>query len=239
MGLLRSLSTAEILAQLYWAQKICRIHPTSLYQIDNVVYMGMGEPADNSKAVVQSAKAMVDGNLFQLTPRRVTISTVAPNPECFAELGEAPVVLAWSVHSSRDEVRQQLVPTTKHDMVVLRQALVETLQGRSKRLRNIMLEVTVLDQINDSVEDADHLVEFCRPMLEEVNGLKLVVNLIPWNDISATFGPASAYRKPKMERVLAYQNRLIEKGILSYVRTTRGDEEDAACGMLSTKNRRN
>ncbi|KAL3903138.1 MAG: hypothetical protein SGILL_010558 [Bacillariaceae sp.] len=239
MGLLRSLSTSEILAQLYWAQKICRMHPGELYQIDNCVFMGMGEPADNAKAVVQAATAMVDHNLFQLAPRKVTISTVAPNPECFAELGQAPVVLAWSVHSSRDEIRQQLVPTTKHSMEELREGLLATLKGRSKRLRNIMLEVTLLDQINDSVEDAAHLAEFCRPFMEEVKGIKLVVNLIPWNAISATFGPASAYRKPRMERILAYQNALVEQGILSYIRTTRGDEEDAACGMLSTKNRRN
>jgi 23S rRNA (adenine2503-C2)-methyltransferase len=82
------------------------------------------------------------------------------------------------------------------------------------------------------------LAEFVRPLLEEVKGIKLIVNLIPWNDISATFGPASAYRKPKMERILAYQKVLVEMGILSYIRTTRGDEEDAACGMLSTKSRR-
>jgi 23S rRNA (adenine2503-C2)-methyltransferase len=237
MGLLRSLSASEILAQLYWARKICRIHPGPLYQIDNCVFMGMGEPADNAEAVVDAATTMVDRSLFQLAPRKVTISTVAPDPQCFAELGRAPVVLAWSVHSSRDALRQRLVPTTKHSMNELRQGLVTTLQGRSKRLRNTMLEVTLLDQVNDSVEDAIHLAEFCRPLLQ-VQGIKLVVNLIPWNDISATFGPASAYRKPKMERILAYQNALVEKGILAYIRTTRGDEEDAACGMLSTKNRR-
>jgi 23S rRNA (adenine2503-C2)-methyltransferase len=236
MGLLRNLSASEILAQLYWANKICRLN--DIYAIDNCVFMGMGEPADNAGAVVRAANVMVDRNLFQLAARRVTISTVAPNPQVFAQLSEAPVVLAWSVHSSRDELRQQLVPTTKHTMEELREGLMTALQVRSKRLRNIMLEVTLLDQINDSPEDAEHLAEFVRPLLEEVKGIKLIVNLIPWNDISATFGPASAYRKPKMERILAYQKVLVEMGILSYIRTTRGDEEDAACGMLSTKSRR-
>jgi 23S rRNA (adenine2503-C2)-methyltransferase len=234
MGLLRNLSAAEILSQLYWANKICRLQ--NMYPIDNCVFMGMGEPADNAEAVVQAANVMIDRRLFQLTPRRVTISTIAPTPQVFAQLGEAPVVLAWSVHTSRDDLRRQLVPTTKHTMVELREGLMTTLKKRSKSLRNIVLEVTLLDQINDTTEDAEHLAEFCRPLLEEIQGLKLVVNLIPWNNISATIGPALHYRKPKMERVLTYQKVLVDRGILTYVRTTRGDEEDAACGMLSTKN---
>jgi len=180
---------------------------------------------------------MTDSNLFQLAPRRITISTVAPNPRVFGELAEAPVVLAWSVHSSRDEIRKQLVPTTQHSMEELRDGLLTTLRGRSKRLRNTMLEVTLLDEINDSTEDAQHLADFCRPFYEGP-GIKLTVNLIPWNDISASFGPASGYRQPRMERVRAYQKVLAENGVLCYVRTTRGDEENAACGMLSTKKRK-
>lgn len=253
MGRLRSLSTAEILAQMYWANKIQRLLPEQqedissfenaikLYPIDNCVFMGMGEPADNIPAVVKAATIMADSNLFGLAPRRITISTVAPNPEVFERLAQAPVVLAWSVHCSRDEIRKQLVPTTKHSMEELRDGLIKTLRWRSKRLRNTMLEVTLLDEINDSPEDAQHLADFCRPFHEgpdAVKGIKLTVNLIPWNDISASFGPASGYRQPKMERVRAYQKVLAENGILCYVRTTRGDEENAACGMLSTKKRK-
>lgn len=249
MGRLRSLTTAEILAQMYWANKIQRLLPeqqehigsfknaVKLHPIDNCVFMGMGEPADNIPAVVKAATMMVDSNLFQLAPRRITISTVAPNPGVFEKLAEAPVVLAWSVHSSRDDVRRQLVPTTKYSMEELRDGLITTLRGRSKRLRNTMLEVTLLDEINDSPEDAQHLADFCRPFYEGP-AIKLTVNLIPWNDISASFGPASGYRQPKMEKVRAYQKVLAENGILCYVRTTRGDEENAACGMLSTKKRK-
>ena len=253
MGKLRSLTTAEILAQMYWANKIQRLLPEQeedinnfknlikVYPIDNCVFMGMGEPADNIPAVVKAATMMTDANLFQLAPRRITISTVAPNPDVFQKLAEAPVVLAWSVHSSRDDIRRQLVPTTRHSMVELRDGLITTLRGRSKRLRNTMLEVTLLDEINDSPEHAQHLADFCKPFFEgpdAVKGIKLTVNLIPWNDISASFGPASGYRQPKEERIRAYQKVLGENGILCYVRTTRGDEENAACGMLSTKKRK-
>ena len=234
MGLLRNLTSSEILIQLYYANKVCRLR--NMHPIDNCVFMGMGEPADNIDEVVKAAGNIIDDYLFQLSPRRVTISTVAPTPQAFKELAKVPVVLAWSVHSSQDLKRQQLVPTTKYTMSELRQGLITALQDRSKRLRNVMLEVTLIDHINDDVEDAEHLVEFCQPLLDEVNGIKLVINLIPWNDISATSGPARTYRKPRMDRILRYQKVLIENGILSYIRTTRGDEEDAACGMLSTKN---
>jgi 23S rRNA (adenine2503-C2)-methyltransferase len=237
MGKLRSLSADEILAQMHWAKKACRIR--SIYPIDNIVFMGMGEPADNCGPVVRAAQILVDPNLYQLAPRRVTISTVAPSPESFEALGESNVVLAWSVHASRDDLRRELVPTTQHSMEELRGGLIRTLQGRSKRLRTTMLEMTILDQINDSTEDALHLVDFCQPFLEQVKGLKLVVNLIPWNDIGATSGPAAAYRKPSMSRILAFQKVLVDHDILCYVRTTRGDEENAACGMLATKKRAN
>jgi 23S rRNA (adenine2503-C2)-methyltransferase len=233
MGKLRSLTADEILSQMYWASKTCRI--LGIYPIENVVFMGLGEPADNVEAVTRAAQNLIHPHIFQLAPRKVTISTVAPTPEAFEELGKSEVVLAWSVHASEDTLRKQLVPTTQYSMAELRSGLIRTLQERRKRLRNTMLEVTLLDDINDSKENALHLAEFCRPLLDEVDGIKLVVNLIPWNDIAATSGPAAAYRKPSMDRVLEFQKVLVDHGIMCYVRTTRGDEENAACGMLATK----
>jgi len=144
-------------------------------------------------------------------------------------------VLAWSVHASQDVLRKQLVPTTKSTMVELRQGLVEALKERPRRLRSIMLEVTLLGETNDNLEDADHLASFCEPILEQVLNTKLVINVIPWNDISASSGPAKEYRKPSLERVLAFQKRLVERGLRCYVRTTRGDDSEAACGQLATK----
>lgn len=235
MGKLRSLSTSEILSQVYWASKICRVY--DMYPLDNAVFMGMGEPADNVKSVTEAAISLTDRKMFQLAPRRVTISTIAPSPNAFEMLGRSNVTLAWSVHASDDELRRQLVPTTSHPMTELRDALIRTLQGRSKRLRHMMIEVTLLDEINDSTREARHLAKFCEPLLTQVDGIKLIVNLIPWNDIGATFGPALHYRQPSMERVLAFQKVLADCGILCYVRTTRGDDKNAACGMLATKTR--
>merc|ERR1711894_278199 len=98
-----------------------------------------GEPADNADNVVKAAEILVDKQLFQLAPRRVTISTVAPTPQAFWDLGSAQVVLAWSVHASRDQVRKKLVPTTRYSMAELRdEGLIPVLNQRSKRMRSTM-----------------------------------------------------------------------------------------------------
>jgi 23S rRNA (adenine2503-C2)-methyltransferase len=234
MGKLRSLTCDEILAQVYWANKVCRIE--QIYPVDNIVFMGMGEPADNAKEVVQAAKGLVDPNMFALANKRVTISTVAPDPECFSELAEAPVVLAWSVHATRQEIRNALVPTTKYTMKELRAGLLKALEGRSRKLSSTMLEITLLSGVNDSYEDAMDLIEFCKPIEETAS--KLVVNLIPWNNIWAPSGAASLFEQPTPEQVTAFQKLLTDNGIRCYIRTTRGDDESAACGQLATKKRK-
>lgn len=235
MGKIRSLSSDEILAQVYWGNKACRLN--QIYPIDNIVFMGLGEPGDNVVQVVRTANILVDRQLFQLASRRVTISTVGPTPESFALLGEAPALLAWSVHASRDNVRKQLVPTTKYRMEELREGLIQALLGRSKRLRTIMLEVTLLDGINDNEVDAFHLCEFSKVILERVPGVKLVVNLIPWNDIGSVSGLPFDLRRPSMKRILDFQRVVVNSRIFCYIRTTRGDDESAACGQLATKKR--
>ena len=238
MGLLRNLSVDEILSQVYWAQRIVHAQSSaslqSLPPIENIVFMGLGEPADNVDAVVAAAECLTDPHRFGLTPRRVTLSTVAPTPAAFAQLGQAPAVLAWSVHASRDAIRRQLVPTTKYSMVELRNGLVSTLQqGRSKRRRNVLLEMALLDHINDTEEDAQHLVAFCQPLLA-IPGVRVIVNLIPWNDIHVQTGAAAQYRTPSHERVLLFQQYVRQGGMQCFIRTTRGDDELAACGQLST-----
>lgn len=219
------------------------------------------EPADNAVEVVRAVTCLTDPHRFAMAPSRVTISTVAPTPQAFSDLlgqtkqlsslssssssiittttATTPAVLAWSVHASRDELRRHLVPTTKYSMVELRAGLIQALNNQSsKRRRTILLEITLLEGINDSREDALHLVEFCYP-IQALPGVKLVVNLIPWNDIQVTTGPAGSYRKPTRERILQFQNILIDNNIRCYVRVTRGDDELAACGQLSTQHNNN
>ncbi|KAL9181257.1 hypothetical protein ACHAXT_010062 [Thalassiosira profunda] len=240
MGRLRSLSTEEIVVQLFYATKVCRVansivHPQidALPAIDNIVFMGMGEPADNADAVVAAANAMADRRMFGLAQSKVTISTVAPDPTAFVTLGQAPVALAWSVHAVDDALRRSLVPTTKYTMEELKAGLIQALSIRSRKQRRTMLEVALIDGVNDSDEDAELLGAFALSIMDEVAGSKAVVNLIPYNDISHP-----TYRTPSMERVLAFQKIITDRGVLCYVRTTRGDEESAACGQLATKRKK-
>lgn len=246
MGKLRSLTADEILVQVYYASKVCRVvsnilsnnsgvadNDNLLPNIDNIVFMGMGEPADNTDAVVPAVNTLVDRRMFGLAQSKVTISTVAPDPSVFATLGRAPAAIAWSVHAVDDSLRRSLVPTTKHTMEELKNGLVQALSSRSNKLRRTMLEVALIENVNDSDNDAELLAKFSQSIMDEVPGSKVVVNLIPYNAIDHP-----TYRTPTMERVLAFQKVVTDEGVLCYVRTTRGDEESSACGQLVTKKKK-
>lgn len=191
----------------------------------------MGEPADNAQAVDQASRILTDRELFALAAAKITISTVAPTPDSFAQFTKSPAVLAWSVHAVRDDLlRRQLVPTTKHTMEELRQGLIGTLCQRPEHLRTTMLEVALMEDVNDSIREAEELAQFARGIMESVPGCKLVVNLIPYNPTSH-----SRFKKPSAERVKDFQTHLWSEGIYAHVRSTRGDEKSAACGQLVTK----
>jgi 23S rRNA (adenine2503-C2)-methyltransferase len=195
--------------------------------------MGMGDAADNAESVCRAVHVMTDRSCFGLAPSKITISTVGPTPESFGELAKANTVLAWSVHAARDDLRKQLVPTTRYTMEELSDGLVHAVSARTKRLRNVMLEITLIDGLNDSITEARELAVFANNIKERVDGIKLVVNLIPFNDIGY-----DQYQRAKPESVAAFQKVLIDSGIQTYIRTTRGDEEHSACGQLATKKRK-
>jgi 23S rRNA (adenine2503-C2)-methyltransferase len=260
MGLMKRLSSDEILIQLYYANKICRVlndmyhndnydHNSNgnfegtisennnkkdnsyfLPEIDNIVFMGMGDSGDNPDAVIKACSIMADRQCFAIPQNKITISTVGPNPEIFSTLSQADAVLAWSVHAVNDTLRKKLVPTTKYSMDELREGLINALIGRSKRMRAVMIEITLIEDVNDGIDEAKEMVDFCIELKDRVPGMKLVVNLIPFNDISHV-----SYRRSPKENVAAYQQVLVENGVMAYVRTTRGDDENAACGQLATK----
>ena len=231
MGRIRDLTSDEILSQMFWATKICRLH--SLPEIQNVVFMGMGESADNAQAVHRACEILTTRELFQLSAQKVTVSTVAPTPESFRQFQNTPCVIAWSVHAANDKLRKQLVPTTKYPMVELRQGLIDVLKERPVNLRTTMLEVALMEGVNDSVDEANELGIFANEILRQVPGSKLIVNLIPFNDIGQDL-----YKKPSVERVRAFQETLWSHGVYTHVRATRGDDESAACGQLATKNKK-
>ena len=254
MGKLRSLTTDEILAQLFYAKKVVRCSNEGILRVDqtvgqritsssvvlppitNIVAMGMGDAADNVDAVKGAINIMTTRELFQFSASRVTVSTVAPSPQAFLDFADSKCILAWSVHATRDELRKQLVPTTKYPMVELRQGLIDALKQR--KLRTCMIEVALMDGVNDSMREAEELAEFLTYITNEVPGSKLLCNLIPYNDIGEGAGGVVAYRKPSMEKVMAFQKRLQELSVYAHVRGTRGDEENSACGQLATSRKK-
>lgn len=259
MGKLRSLTTDEILVQMFFAQKIVRLSTTTttsnqpllsvdgtevpvvpLPPITNVVFMGMGEPADNAASVRGAINILTRNELFHLSASRVTVSTIAPTPQAFHEFVDSKCVLAWSVHAVNDELRKQLVPNTKYTMVQLRQGFIETLQSRN--LRTAMIEIALIDGVNDSIREAEELADFVSEITRQVSKCNIVCNLIPYNDIGGGGGGGttamSLFRKPSMERVYKFQKRLQELGVYAHVRGTRGDDESAACGQLATSRKR-
>ena len=195
--------------------------------------MGMGEAGDNIDSVQQAVKCMTDRSCFGLAPSKITISTVGPSPDVFEKLTQADAVLAWSVHAANDELRKKLVPTTKYSMDELKDGVIKALCKRSKRLRNLMLEITLMDGINDGLKEAEELADFALDIQNRVDGIKLMVNLIPFNDIGY-----EQYRRASDENIASFQKVLVGKGVKTYIRTTRGDEENSACGQLATKKRR-
>lgn len=200
-------------------------------------FMGMGEPSDNAANVVQATKILTTRKLFQLSASRVTVSTVAPTPKSFMEFQDAPCVLAWSVHAANDELRRQLVPTTRHSMAELRQGLMDVLLTRPMNARTCMLEVALMKNVNDRLQHADELAEFTQVLVDQVPGVKPHINLIPYNDIGVAGGIIS-YERPDDADVRQFQKRLQSHGLHVHVRSTRGDDKTAACGQLATDSRR-
>ena len=230
MGLQRSLGTGEILAQVHAAMAEVSGSST-LPRLRNVVFMGMGEPADNVPNVEEALAAMVHPHGFQLAKNHVCVSTVGPDPARIKRLSKLPARLAWSAHAADDGLRKLLVPTTRHSMAALRDAWKETLAERGDR--GLMVEVTLIDGVNDGVSHADQLVELLSPLPGKTR-----VNVIPYN-ANAGLGVAGQLFQPSPnEAVRAFHHRVLERGLICTTRVQRGDDQSAACGQLATGERR-
>lgn len=225
-GFNRNLSTAEIVGQLWHAERELReaagVTDPNDRIISNVVLMGMGEPLQNLENVIRALKLFLDDNGYGLSRRRVTVSTSGLVRQMDKLAEAAPVALAVSLHAATDELRDKLMPVNrKHPLVDLMAACRRYLKVAPRDF--ITFEYVMLGGINDSLEDADRLVRLVRD--EQV---PCKFNLIPFNPFTQ-----SDLKKPEREQVLAFCRRLNEAGIVTTVRKTRGDDIDAACGQLA------
>ena len=236
-GFQRDLTDAEIIGQVWLAVKsFDGFRPASKQaamtdqaggedggerRVSNVVMMGMGEPLMNFEPVVDAMSLMMDDMAYGLSKRRVTLSTsgVVPMLEKLGEVSDCS--LAISLHAPNDELRNQLVPINrKYPIAMLLDASLRYINGLSDNKRVITIEYTLIDKVNDSLELAHELVA----LLKDV---PCKINLIPFNPF-----PLSDYRRPSNNRVKAFQKVLNEAGFVAPIRTTRGDDIDAACGQL-------
>ncbi|MFC0338317.1 23S rRNA m(2)A-2503 methyltransferase [Kushneria avicenniae] len=222
-GFQRNLTAAEVIGQLWIAQASAggRMgHDDGRRAVTNVVMMGMGEPLLNYDNVVPAMHLMLDDNGYGLSKRRVTLSTSGVVP-MIEKLGdEIDVALAISLHAANDELRNTLVPLNrKYNIATLLDACRRYLT-KSDGTRHITIEYTLIKDVNDQREHAEQLAEV-------LGDLPCKINLIPFNPF-----PHAGYEKPSRNQVMRFQTWLYELGHNAPVRTTRGDDIDAACGQL-------
>jgi 23S rRNA (adenine2503-C2)-methyltransferase len=239
-GFNRNLSVAEIIGQLWWANKmlaatneVTTVRTKNFvsetrqacssghnYKVSNVVMMGMGEPLANFDNVVSALDLMLDDNAYGLSRRRVTVSTSGLIPAMDRLSERCPVALAVSLHAPNNMLRDQLVPINK------KYPLKELLAACQRYLNTaprdfITFEYIMLAGINDSVAQAYELVKL-------VKDTPCKFNLIPFNPF-----PNSGYKCSSSEAIHRFRDVLMQAGLVSTVRKTRGDDIDAACGQLA------
>ena len=225
-GFNRNLSVSEIIGQLWMAEfelrrtKGIEPGPKGDRQITNVVMMGMGEPLLNFDPTVTALRLMLDDNAYGLSRRRVTLSTSGVVPMMDKLSQECPVALAVSLHASNDALRDVLVPLNKkYPLRELMAACQRYLEYAPRDF--ITFEYCMLDGVNDTDQHARELIAL-------VKDVPCKFNLIPFNPF-----PESGLKRSNMTRVKAFGQVLLDAGIVTTIRKTRGDDIDAACGQLA------
>lgn len=220
-GFQRNLTPAEIIGQVWVAQRSYGPRTDSANRpVTNVVMMGMGEPLMNFEPVMDSMELMLDDWGYGLSKRRVTLSTSGVVPAIEKMIGRTDVALAISLHAPNDELRNELVPINRKYPI---KQLLETCNRYLDTLgdnRSITIEYTLIAGINDQPEHVRQLIKLLR-------GFDCKINLIPFNPF-----PNNDYRRPSRNAIMRFQNALIDANYVVTVRSTRGDDIDAACGQL-------
>ncbi|MDP1568017.1 MAG: 23S rRNA (adenine(2503)-C(2))-methyltransferase RlmN [Polaromonas sp.] len=225
-GFSRNLTTAEIIGQLWFAEHFLRQHlGKSERVVSNVVMMGMGEPLQNYSQLLPALRVMLDDHAYGLSRRRVTVSTSGVVPMMNRLAQDCPVALAVSLHAPEDALRSNLVPLNKKYPISELLAACARYQAAAPR-DFITFEYCMLDGVNDQAEHAHQLVALMRK--HAVSGLSCKFNLIPFNPF-----PASGLKRSGMPQVMAFAKILMDAGMVTTVRKTRGDDIDAACGQLA------
>jgi 23S rRNA (adenine2503-C2)-methyltransferase len=219
-GFNRNLTSAEIIGQVFVANKELPRRANGDPAVTNVVFMGMGEPLANYRNVVPALDILISDWGYGLSRRRVTVSTSGIVP-LIDKLGDdCNVSLAVSLHAPDDELRDRIVPINKlHPLAELLDACWRYAAKRANRF--ITFEYVMLRGVNDSLGHADELCELLRSKPAKVN-------LIPFNPF-----PGTAFKRSSADTIRHFQSRLRQRGLVATTCKTRGDDIDAACGQLA------
>jgi 23S rRNA (adenine2503-C2)-methyltransferase len=221
-GFNRNLSAAEIVGQVWLANRELGAATATERVITNVVFMGMGEPLANYRNVVPAAEILMDDLGFDISRRRVTVSTSGLVPQMIKLADETNCALAVSLHAPTDELRDELVPINRrHKIAELLDACWHYVNRQNAR--SITFEYVMLDGVNDQLEHARGLVKL-------LQGKPAKVNLIPFNPF-----PDTRYRRSPQPVIEQFRDYLNRNGVIATTRRTRGDDIDAACGQLVGK----
>jgi len=219
-GFNRNLGTAEIIGQVWLANRLLKVDRQGARPVTNVVMMGMGEPLLNLDNVIPALRLMLDDNAYGLSRRRVTVSTAGVVPGIDRLRDECPVALAVSLHAPNDELRDRLVPVNrKYPLSELVKACNRYLDKAPRDF--ITFEYVMLDGVNDSDAHARELVALARRVRSKFN-------LIPFNPF-----PRSEFKRSSPERIRGFADILARAGLTATTRKTRGDDIAAACGQLA------
>ena len=222
-GFKRNLSAGEITSQILM---IKRDNAIAENRRVNIVYMGMGEPLDNLTNVSKAVKIFNDLDGLSISPRRQTISTSGLSTQ-IEKLGQMDlgVLLAISLHAVDDDLRQQLMPINKaYNIESIMNAVRAFPIDARKR---VMFEYLVMKGVNDDQKSAKKLVKL-------LHGIKAKVNLIYFNP-----HPGSEFGRPSEKDMVAFQQYLVDHGVLCTIRQSKGLDISAACGQLKDKEQKN
>jgi len=218
-GYNRNLSVAEIIGQVWLANKQLGHFPGRKRIITNIVLMGMGEPLLNFDNVINAVELITDDLGFGLANKRVTLSTAGIVPGIIKLSRRSRISLAVSLHAANDTLRDELVPINRsYPLKQLLAACRRYSEATGGEL--VTFEYVLLRGVNDAVEDA-------RQLARVLQGLPAKVNLLIFNPF-----PGAAFARASMETTDRFRDILVQSGIITITRKTRGDDIDAACGQL-------
>jgi 23S rRNA (adenine2503-C2)-methyltransferase len=218
-GFNRNLTTAEIVGQVWLAQRELGFEPGGERRVTNVVFMGMGEPLANFRNVVPATQILLHDACFDLSRRRVTLSTSGLVPQIYKLAEVSNVALAVSLHAADDALRDTLVPINRvHPIAELLAACWHYIDEQNGR--SVTFEYVMLDGVNDSAAQA-------RALAQLLAGRPAKVNMIPFNPF-----PGTQYRRSSDAAIWRFRDELLKHGVMATVRRTRGEDIDAACGQL-------